>query len=594
MKNFWKQVLATVVGLMIVSLLCTVMSVVWVIGAMTSSSEQVYVDDNSVMVIKLAGSISERAESDPMTMLLGGGTESLGLDDIVKGIDNARDNDDVKGIYLECGMLAGASPATLEEIRSHLVDFKKSGKFILAYGDNFTQGEYYLSSVADSIVINPQGILDLHGMALSSMSYKELMDKVGVKMQIFKVGTYKSAVEPYVLPHMSDANREQLQTLGGEIWGRICEDISKSRKKLTVEKLNQMADEGMTFADTKEYKKNGLVDKLAFADEVPEMIAAMMGVDDKDDYSTISVGDMASIHEAKDDSGNEVAVYYAVGDIVDTEVTSLMSDGQQIVGKTVAEDLRELAEDDDVKAVVLRVNSPGGSAYASERIWHEVMNLKAKKPVVVSMGGYAASGGYYISCAATKIYAEPTTLTGSIGIFGMFPDASELMNDKLGVHVDVVKTNEYSDFGSYYRPMNEGEQQLLQAYINRGYELFTKRCADGRGLSQDSIKVIGEGRVWSGLHAKQIGLVDKLGTLDDAISEAKKLAKVESCTVVSYPSEPDFMEQVMKSLEGSSDSYADAKLKAALGDYWNTFRFITEAANRPTIQARMPFDICIR
>ena len=591
MKQFMKYVLATIVGVVLASVIVTIFTLVSLVGSVAMNSESVTVQDNSVVVFQLNGVIDERTEENPFAQFLGSKMESIGLDNIIRGIDNAKDNDNVKGMYIEAGLLSGATPAALEEIRTHLVDFKKTGKFIVAYGDNFTQGEYYLASVADSIAINPQGIIEWRGLAMSTMSYKELLDKVGVKMQIFKVGTYKSAVEPYILPHISDANREQLTVMSGEIWKQMCNDISKSRKQLTVERLNQLADTGIVFADTKQYKSSGMVDKLAFSECVPTMIAAMMKVDDVDDYNTITLADMARIESPKDDSGDEVAVYYAYGEIIDQEVVSGFSTAHNIVGKTVAEDLRQLADDDDVKAVVLRVNSPGGSAYASERIWHEVEYMKTKKPIVVSMGGYAASGGYYISCAANKIVAEPTTLTGSIGIFGMFPDVSGLTEDKLGVHVDVVKTNEYSDFGSVYRPMNAGEQELLQSYINRGYDLFTRRCADGRHMTQDAIKQIAEGRVWTGVHAKEIGLVDQLGGLDDAIAVAKKLAKVKNCTVVRYPGAEGFMEQLMSQLADTGDSYADKKLHETMGEYYNTFRYLQYSATQPSIQTILPYSI---
>jgi protease-4 len=374
----------------------------------------------------------------------------------------------------------------LQELRDALVDFKESGKFVLSYGDSYTQGTYYLCSVADSVVINPQGMLDWKGMAMQTVFFKDLLEKVGVKMQVFKVGTYKSAVEPFISTEMSDANREQTTVFSSEIWDEMLADVSESRK-IEVAKLNTLADTTMMLCNTEMYMTEKLVDKLAYSDDVPKMISTMMGVEDEDDYSTIGVDDMASVASSKpkDDSGNVVAVYYAYGDIVDEASMGLSEEG--IVSSKVIRDLEELADDDDVKAVVLRVNSGGGSAYASEQIWHQVMNIKSKKPIVVSMGGMAASGGYYISCAADWIVAEPTTLTGSIGIFGMVPDASELINETFGVHSQTVKTNKYSDFGELFRPMNSGEQAAMQAYVNRGYELFTKRCAEGRGMEQDSI-----------------------------------------------------------------------------------------------------------
>lgn len=594
MKDFFKYVLATVVGIIVVGLLCTVMMVITLIG-MASSTSTTSVPDDAVVVFKLDGSINERATEDPFASLLGNNaltSESMGLDDILKAIKNAKENDKVKGIYMEVGDFGGAAPATLAAVRRALVDFKTSKKFIVAYGDQYTQGAYYLCSVADSVVINPEGMLDWHGLAMQTTYYKELMDKLGVKMEIFKVGTYKSAVEPYLLNEMSEANREQITVFSGEIWNRMLSDVSKSRK-LTNDKLNQLTDSGLTFLETKFYKKEKLVDKIAYCDEVPRIIANMMGSDEEDPkeaYNTITLADMAAstANEPKGTSGNIIAVYYATGDIVDSEGGGIFSSNEDmIVRPNVVKDLKELAENEDVKAVVLRVNSPGGSAYASEQIWHQVMNIKAKKPIVVSMGDYAASGGYYISCAADWIVAEPTTLTGSIGIFGTFPVASELMNKKIGLHTSTVKTNEFADFGDFSREMTEGEKQLLQGYVNRGYELFTKRCAEGRKMKQDDIKKIAEGRVWTGEHAKQIGLVDQLGSLDDAIAVAKKRAKIDEYTVLSYPAKSDLFEELLNEVSG--DSYADAKLRELLGEHYNYFRSLQHLDKHGNVQAQLPY-----
>ena len=594
MKDFFKYVLATVVGIIVVGLLCTVMMVITLIG-MASSTSTTSVPNDAVVVFKLDGSINERATENPFASLLGNNaltSESMGLDDILKAIKNAKENDKVKGIYMEVGDFGGAAPATLAAVRRALVDFKTSKKFIVAYGDQYTQGAYYLCSVADSVVINPEGMLDWHGLAMQTTYYKELMDKLGVKMEIFKVGTYKSAVEPYLLNEMSEANREQITVFSGEIWNRMLSDVSKSRK-LTNDKLNQLTDSGLTFLETKFYKKEKLVDKIAYCDEVPRIIANMMGSDEEDPkeaYNTITLADMAAstANEPKGTSGNIIAVYYATGDIVDSEGGGIFSSNEDmIVRPNVVKDLKELAENEDVKAVVLRVNSPGGSAYASEQIWHQVMNIKAKKPIVVSMGDYAASGGYYISCAADWIVAEPTTLTGSIGIFGTFPVASELMNKKIGLHTSTVKTNEFADFGDFSREMTEGEKQLLQGYVNRGYELFTKRCAEGRKMKQDDIKKIAEGRVWTGEHAKQIGLVDQLGSLDDAIAVAKKRAKIDEYTVLSYPAKSDLFEELLNEVSG--DSYADAKLRELLGEHYNYFRSLQHLDKHGNVQAQLPY-----
>ncbi len=586
MKHFLKYVLATVVGLVVAGILMGIFSMLMFMGmAMGTSAPKV--EENSVLVMKLDGTLSERAEENPFDMLMGGaGTSALSLENMLKAVELAKENENIKGLYVEAGMLSGASPAMLQELRDAIVDFKKDGKFVLSYGDTYTQGAYYVCSAADSVVVNPQGMVDWHGMSMQTMFFKEILDKLGVKVQVFKVGTYKSAVEPFIGTEMSDANREQMEVFTSEIWDEMLADVSESRK-ISVEELNQVADTVTLLCETSFYLDEKLVDKVAYSDEIPQMICNMMDVDDEDDYNTITVNEMASIasNKPKDDSGNVVAVYYAYGDIVNTPSSGISS--EEIASSVVIRDLEELAEDDDVKAVVLRVNSGGGSAYASEQIWHQVMNIKSKKPIVVSMGGMAASGGYYISCAADYIFAEPTTLTGSIGIFGMIPEVSELVAEKIGLHSETVKTNKYADFGDLTRPMNEDEKAVMQASVNRGYELFTKRCADGRGMEQDSIKAVAEGRVWTGLHALELGLVDQLGGLDDAIAEAKKRAEIESCTVKSYPGTSSFIDKLSGAVGG--DSYADAKMKEILGDYYGTFSYMKRMATERGVMAKSPY-----
>ncbi|MBR3092469.1 MAG: signal peptide peptidase SppA [Bacteroidaceae bacterium] len=597
MKDFFKYVFATVVGILVVGLLSFIMMMVSLLGMTMQSTTTV--PSKSVMVMKLSGEMTERSQDNPFASLLSGSSnEGISLSDALKAIDAAKDNDDVKGIYIEAGSLGGAAPAMLEELRAKLVDFKKSGKFIMAYGDTYTQGTYYLSSVADSVVINPSGMLEWVGLGGTVLYYKDLMDKVGVKAEVFKVGTYKSAVEPYITNEMSDANREQITVYSSEIWKKMREDIAKSRKQLTAEKLNVYADSCIVLSDATEYLKAGMVDKLAYPDEVKQMLARYMEVDDPKDYHTISIADMAkaSSEKAKDPSGNIVAVYYASGEIVEEEEpTSLLSGGERIVGQKVIKDLEKLANDDDVKAVVLRVNSPGGSAYASEQIWHQLMKIKEKKPLVVSMGGYAASGGYYISCPADWIVAEPTTITGSIGIFGMFFNGNELLEKKMGLKSYSVKTNEYGDFGAgimglMLRDMTPNERTHLQSYINRGYELFTKRVADGRKKEQDYIKTIGEGRVWTGVHAKGIGLVDQLGGLDVAIEEAKKRAKLEKCSVMNYPAEENLFSKLMDTAT-NSDSYADARARELFGEYFEILTTVKSVTSKSGVQASLPYII---
>ena len=587
MKQFFKYVLATITGIVILFLFMLLMGVISIMSM--SSQSSVKVKDGSVLEINLTGNMSERKEDNPLASLLGNpNANNISHENVMKAIKKAKEDEKIKGIYIQGGILTGATPAMLEEIHDALVDFKSSKKKIVAYADNYSQGSYYLASVADSIVINPLGMLNWDGLASQTMYPKDMLDKLGVKMEIFKVGTYKSAVEPYMRSDMSDENREQLTVMQDEMWSRMKADVGKSRK-LSVDKLNALADSGMTFADVNIYKSSKLIDKTAYSDEVPQLIANTLGVD-KDDYHVISVDDLASSmsNEPKGTSGNIIAVYYAYGTIVD-EAASGLGAGAEIVGQKVSKDLLKLAEDDNVKALVLRVNSGGGSAYASEQIWHAVEKVKAKKPVVVSMGGLAASGGYYISSGASWIVAEPMTLTGSIGIFGMFPIAKELLNDKLGVHYHTVKTNEYADFGDFSRDMSEGEKRMLQGYVNRGYELFTQRCAMGRKVSQDSIKQIGEGRVWTGEHAKKIGLVDELGGLSAALEKAKTLAKVDDYSVLNYPAKKSFFDKLFD--ENPADSYARGKMEETFGEFYTMFQMLKHLNPKGNIQAELPYKI---
>lgn len=587
MKQFLKYVLATVVGVVLVGVVLSLLSLLTLVG-LTATQSSPRVPDNALLVIRLDGQLAERSQENPLADLLGNDAlEQQGLDDLLRAIHTAKTNDKVKGIYIESGLFAGASPAMLQELRQALLDFKSAKKPIIAYGDQYTQGAYYLCSVADSLIINSQGMLDWKGLSVQSLYFKDLLDKLGVKMEIFKVGTYKSAVEPYFLNEMSEANREQITVFCGEVWNRMVGEVSKSRG-IPVAKLQTLADSLQTVRPAKTYKANKLVDKLAYSDEVPQIIARTLGMEDADDYETVSVADMASVAEntPKGTSGKVVAVYYATGTIVESQSTSFTNE-EQIVGRNVVADLQELAEDDDVQAVVLRVNSPGGSAYASEQIWHQVKNIEAKKPIVVSMGGYAASGGYYISCAADWIVAEPTTLTGSIGIFGTFPVAEKLLNDKLGIHFQTVNTNAMSDFGNISREMNEGERLALQCHVNNGYELFTQRCADGRKTTKQHIKQIAEGRVWTGEHAKRLGLVDQLGNLDDAVEMAKKLAGMEDATVLTYPAKSSFLDNLLN--EASGDSYAETQLRNTLGEFFPFFQTLRSLRPTGEVQAALPY-----
>ena len=586
MKDFFKFTFASMLGVVLAGFVFTILGIVSMVGMMASSDTETVVKENSIFVLDLEGTLSERVQENPFQALMGEEYQTYGLDDILTSIQKAKDNENIKGIYLQAGMME-ASFASLEEIRHALKDFKESGKFIVAYGDTYTQGMYYLASVADKVIVNPQGSIAWQGLASQTIFFKDLLEKVGVEMEIFKVGTYKSAVEPFIATEMSDANREQITAFLTSIWGRLLEDISESRS-IPTDDLNRYADEFAMLSPAETYIANGLADTLMYKDGVLAYLKEMSGREADESLRTLSVEDMKNVKRnvPLDKSGNIIAVYYAYGGIDDTS-----SPEEGIDSEKVIKDLRLLREDETIQAVVLRVNSPGGSAYGSEQIWREVVLLKEKKPVIVSMGDYAASGGYYISCAADCIVADPTTLTGSIGIFGMFPNMEGLLTDKLGLHFDVVKTNKFADMGDMTRPFNNEEKAAMQNFINQGYKLFVQRCADGRGMSVEAIEKIAEGRVWTGTTAKELGLVDELGGLDKAIDIAAEKAGVEAYSIINYPSQSGFFSTLM---DEGKDNYINGKMMDALGESYHYLRFVESLKDMDRIQARMPFDLRIR
>ena len=585
MKDFLKYTLATVVGIILTSIIFTVISIISVAGMVASEGAGASVPKNSVLRISLDTEVVERAgEGSPMDFLNQDEQGTIGLDQALDAIKKAAKNDRVKGIYLEAGSLA-AYPADLQELRQAMLEFKESGKWIVAYGDTYSRGSYYLCSVADEVFLNPSGMIDWSGMASRPIFFTGLMKKVGVKMQVFKVGTYKSAVEPFINTEMSEANREQVQSYLSSMWNNMQKDVAASRK-LSVETLNAFADSASVLSEANVYIENKLADKLGYLSDVKEALRQRLELGEDDDLTFTNLADVAASDDLGDKVDEEVAVYYAYGEINDSPSMGFNQE-HAITTKETITDLQELRKDDDVKAVVIRVNSPGGSAFASEQIWHEIQLLRAEKPVVISMGGVAASGGYYISCGANKIFADPMTLTGSIGIFGMIPDATELLTEKLGLSFDVVKTNAMSDFGAMGRPFNAGEAAKLQNYINNGYELFTGRVAGGRGMAQDSVKTIAEGRVWTGEQALKIGLVDKLGNLDDAVKAAAQLAEIEKYTIGRYPSPTPWY---MNLLNKEKNSYMESQMRAALGEYYPAFALIRRIGKMNPVQARMPFD----
>lgn len=582
MKDFFKQVAAVVVGMISVMFLMGLMGFVLVAALAAAGSSQPTLEKGSVLHLKLEGSIVERAEESPFDAFLSNtAAATQGLDEILTAIKVAATDGNVSGIYIEGGMVS-ADFASLQEIRRALSEFKKSGKFVMAYGDTYTQGAYYVASVADTVLVNPSGMIDWHGIASQPIFYKDLLEKIGVKMQVFRVGTYKSFVEPYTLTEMSPANRSQVRSFVSDIWTTVCADVAASRK-VPVDSLNAYADRYAAFAQASDYVRMRLADRVTYVDEVRDRLRARAAVEK---LHLVSPRDMAKCKQPET-AADQIAVYYAAGGIVDSESRGGFGGESEIVGSKVVEDLDRLMNDDKVKAVVLRINSGGGSAYASEQMWRAISLLRQKKPVVVSMGGMAASGGYYMSCGANSIVAEPTTLTGSIGIFGMIPDASGLLTEKLGLHFDVVKTNESSDFGTVSRPFNAGESRAMQAYVDRGYALFLKRVAEGRRMKVAEVDSIAQGRVWTGRQALAKKLVDKLGTLDDAIAEAARLAKLKDYAVVTSPAPVDWMQKL---LGGVKEGYMESRVRAVLGEYYRPLGFIRGLRGTDCIQARIPYE----
>ena len=590
MKQFLKYTMATLCGLLLFSIInCFIFfAVLGSIAALGTGSTVTKAKPHSVYVLDMRGVVDERSDSDPYKAAFKGamGREqepTYGLDDIIANIRKAKDNPNIDGICLRGGSLR-AGMTTLRTIRRELLAFKETGKFVIAYADSYGQGNYYLASCADKVMINPSGSLSWQGLAVSLMFYQRILSNLGVEMQVVKVGTFKSAVEPFIRTDMSEANKLQYNTFMSEIWGQMTKDVAESRG-LSCEELNTLADRYMGLQPAEDYVRSGLVDTLCYTEGVDSLLVKLC---DTDDVNKLSHNDMLALEERQGDyKKNKIAVLYAVGDITDDE-------GDGIVGKKMVEEIGGLTEDETVKAVVLRVNSPGGSAYASEQIHHALALLKEKKPVVVSMSDYAASGGYYISCGANYIFAEPSTLTGSIGIFGLLPNVHGLM-DKVGVDVDGLATNKHGLFDNnmIYQGMNAEERAMMQAEINRGYDLFTRRCAEGRGVPQDSIKAIGEGRVWSGVHALQIGLVDSLGSLDDAVSKAALLAGIEDYKTVSYPEPEDELTRLMNMLSGST--YVEEWMSKRIGaERYTMLKRLDRLSTETSVQARLPYDIIIR
>ncbi|MDD5974849.1 MAG: signal peptide peptidase SppA [Bacteroidales bacterium] len=581
MKQFFKMFFASLLALVVASLL-SIWFFVSIITAMTTFASQSEstnkLDDVTVLEIKLSGSLSDRSNSDEFDELMNSLDKksfSLTLENLRIALDKAAASSQVKCLYLKCGNLS-ASPAAIEEARQLIAKFKEETNLpIYAYADNYNVNTYWIATLADKIYLNNQGILDIHGCVASPMFYKRALDKLGVKMQVFKVGTFKSAVEPYILTEMSEANRLQLNRMVEGLWQSVEEDIVNTRN-ISATDLNKYANEGLFFADNNITVEMGLIDSLVYEQDVKEIIKNEFGKN----ADFVGVNYMSKVNVTSDFSANKIAVLYANGDIDGNSDSSM--DSEEIV-----KELNKLAKNDKVKAVVLRVNSPGGSAYGSEQMWYAAQQLKSKKPLIVSMGAYAASGGYYMSCMADTIVAENTTLTGSIGIFGMMPDIQGL-TDKLGLDVDIVKTHNYSDLGNIFRPMTQNEKNLMQNQVNRGYDLFVKRCADGRGIPENRIREIAEGRVWLGKDALNLGLVDVIGGLDEAVEIAAEKADLDVYAVSSYPKKKTLVEM----FTGDFINNVSLKmLKNKLGGDAELFNQYLYLKNMTGIQAIMPYQV---
>lgn len=592
MKDFIKSVLATMVGIFGFFIVMGVLTMMSIIGMVASSSAAQNVEENSVFVLNLSGTISDQGTDNPLSLFTGDDSQSTGLNNILSAIKKAKTNDDIKGIYIEAGALI-TNYATLHEIRNALADFRKSGKWIVAYGDYYTQGAYYVASVANKVYINPKGIVDWHGIGAQTMFYKDFMAKFGVKCEVVKVGTFKSATETFTEEKMSDANRLQTQTFINGTWQNICTAVSKSRG-ISIDSLNSYADSYLALQSTEMLMKAKMVDGMMYSDKVKDAVKKMMKLEKDDDIAQLTLNDMLNVKDEKVE-GDKIAIYYASGDIVqDPKAATMFGNNNYIASRKVCKDLEDLMNDDDVKAVVVRINSGGGDAYASEQMWHQMSELRKVKPVVVSMGDYAASGAYYMSAPASWIVAQPNTLTGSIGIFAVIPDFSGLVTTKLGVRFDEVKTNRHSTFGNLMaRPFNAEETAMLQASVNRGYSLFRQRVADGRHLTIESVEKIAQGRVWLATDALNIKLVDQLGGIDDAVKKAAELAKLKEYYTSDYPAAASWIDNLLNSMT-SSGTYLDTQLRQTLGELYQPFTVLRSIDKREAIQARIPYAISIK
>lgn len=583
MKQFFKFVFASMVGILLSTILIFVIFISIITAIISSADDKVIISENTILHLNLNVPIIERSASSPLDDLDFGpfqGEKTIGLDDILKSIKHAKDDSNIKGIYLDASYLMTGF-ATIEEIRDALLDFKKSGKFIVAYSEVYTQSAYYVASVANKIYLNPQGILELKGFSSEVMFFKGALDKLDIEAQIIKVGTYKSAVEPYILDKMSEASKLQTRELLGSMYNHFTAQIAVSRK-IPQDSIVAIAD-GLKSRSPEDAVKYKLIDALKYKDEVLAELKSKTGIDKKKNLKTVSLSDYASTIKNSSTAADRIAIIYANGEII-----SGQGDENTIGSEGISKAIRKAREDDKVKAVVLRVNSPGGSSLASDVIWREVLLTKKVKPIVVSMGDYAASGGYYIACAADSIFAEPNTITGSIGVFAIIPNMKGFFNNKLGLTFDGVKTGQFADLGDISRPLTEAEKMIFQREVNRTYNDFTKRVADGRKISQTYVDSIGQGRVWTGEQAIKLKLVDKIGHLNDAIASAAKKAKIKEYKIVTYPEIKDGLFGLLGDTEDKIKTYM---VKQELGVNYPYYKKLQEVVNMKGLQARMPYQI---
>ncbi len=586
MAKFFRSLLFTVLGSIFTSLFIILIVFIVIASIASSNEKHVKIKENTLLTIDLNKVVKDRTIFNPLSELVGDSPfkeSAIGLNLILKNIEKASKDENINGIYLECGSpLTGY--ATLSEIRDALVKFKESGKFITAFAPDYSQKGYYVASVANDIFMPPHGMLDFKGLSAQRTFFKGALEKLGVEVQIFKHGKFKSAVEPFILDKMSDPAKEQTIAYTSSIWNNVVNDIS-STKNISIEELNRLADEGTMFKSNETFVESGLLSGLKYKDEVIAKLKEQTNTKESDDIEQVTLTDYDYVYLPKETKGlikDKIAVIYAEGEIDG-------SDDNGIQSEDLSKTIRKARKDSSIKAVVLRINSPGGSGSGSDIIWREVKLCKETKPVIVSMGDVAASGGYYIACAADTIVANPTTITGSIGVFGMIPNTQKLMNQKLGITFDGVKTNKFSDLPSITRPFTNDEKEIFQTYVNEFYKVFIGRCADGRSTTKDKIDEIGQGRVWSGENATNINLVDVMGGLNTAIEIAKQKAGLETYRIKEMPEiELSPLEQVLKDMQTETKAYV---AKTFLGINLKEVELINKIKEIEPIQARLPYDI---